>query len=311
VAWSLADFPDDQLAYLLDGRTLLSYHSPSGRYRFYYSVMGNITDWNPRISHEFLDNLGLIGSTQLETILALTDWMRGYLIHYSGSDDFNELWGYPGPPPVDRVLYSLRQPHKTAGCWGTSGLYAGVLRSVNIPVRHERTPLGTCSACGTHSRPAFPSVGLSMPHADDPYNATLRPSGVLVPSEELFFTEEEMQEMFLDPAPDCSGGCNSSCAQASVNSSRHKLRTAHEYMANYLLYQYAIYGADYLDGTLRGFRVGGEVQECALPLFSSQERARMILDVEQKLIEMGGGSLEAGKQAAIAAEGAFGKNIWP
>lgn len=309
VSWNLNDFPDDQLAYLLDSRKLMVYLSSTNRYIFHNHLMGNITAWNPRICYEFLWNLKMIKSSQLETIYALTDWMRGHLIHLSSSDNYNEQFGYAGPPPADKVLYPLEgRRHKTAGCWGTSGLYGAVLRSVNIPVERANISLNDGPP---HSRPAFPSVDRSMPHGDDVYTQTLTPSGAVIPTPEIFYTFAEMNTKFINPVVDCVGDeCNSVSEQASYNSGKDQLQLAYDYMADYLLYKYSYNGADYLDGTLRGPRRGinDEVEEYVKPYFNEDERAIMIDAVENKVKEIGDGDLEAGKAKVISRFDRFYQN---
>lgn len=304
VSWRLENLSDTQLAYLLDSRKLVKYSRGADTYRFDISLLGNVTAWNPRIAYEFLSNFELIRATQLGTIHALTDWMRGHLIHTSGADVFTELFGYAGPPPVDKVLYALEgRRHKTAGCWGTTGLYAAVLRSVNIPVKSEQTVLTCCN----HSRPEFPSVDRSMPHGDNPYTAVLLPSGAVIPSSALLYTSEEMNAMFLEPPVDCvNGTCNTSGEQASYNMGKDLRQIAFDYMGDYLLYDFTQYGAAHLDDTLRGSRVGGEIQEFARPFFTEEERALMVQAVEARIEEIGGGDLEAGKRAVRVRYGRFG-----
>lgn len=306
VAWSLLDLPGDELRYLLDGRELVSYNPAADSYRFLVTLVGNVTAWSPRIAYEFLANMDRLRPTQLGTVLALTDWNRAHLIHTSSADVFSELFGYAGPPPVDRVLYALEgKRHKTAGCWGTSGLYAAVLRSVNIPVRRADILLLN----GTHSRPEFVSIGRSMPHGDDPYNSVLLPSGSVVPSSELLYTLEEMETRFLAPGIDCDETmCNTVGEQASYNSGRDHWQLAYLYLSDTLLYQYAQYGPEYLDDSLRGPRIGGGVVEYARPYFTEAERAVMVDAARARLLEIGGGDLEEGKSIVRARYGRFGSN---
>jgi len=304
VSWSLLDFSGGEFDYLLGARHLLSYNAFSGTYLF--GVMGRVTPWDPRICYEFLSNLKVVESCQLETIYALTDWMRAHLIHTSVADDFSDLFGYTGLPPVDKCIYALEgRRHKTAGCWGTSGFYGAVLRSVNVPVIHESIRLLN----GVHSRPEFPSVMRSMPHGDDPYTVVLTPSGEVMPSSALFYTLGEMETKFLGPALDCvDEQCNTLGEQASYNAQRDHLRVAFECRADYLLYDYSLYGAEYLDDTLRGPRIGGGVREYVGPLFSDEEGASMVAAVESRVEEIGGGDVEAGKLIVKIRYGLFGSN---
>jgi hypothetical protein len=297
VPWRLVEFLPEQRDCLLGSRGLFQYDAAGDRYRVDPRTVGRVTPWNPRVCYEFLSNLGMIRASQAETIYALTDWMRGHLIHMSDGEDPLNLFGYAGPPPPDKVLYPLQgRLHKTAGCWGTTGLYVAVLRSANIPVVGATIRLGD----GMHSHPVFPSVNLSLPHADDVYNRVLTPSGAVVPTPDHFCTLQEMQARFLAPALDRAGDRTHTVGeQASYNAGKRHLQLAYAYMADSLLYQYADEGPRYLDDSLRGPRQGGKVQEFALPYFGAAERAAMIAAVEERLRAMGGGDLEASKAKVI------------
>ncbi|MFP5285918.1 MAG: hypothetical protein ACLGI9_09300, partial [Thermoanaerobaculia bacterium] len=305
VPWNLLDFTDPQLAFLLDGRKLLAFGG-GGSYSFSTGLMGSITAWNPRISYEFMRNLGMIGSSQLNTVHALTDWMRGHLIHTFAGEDFNVLFGYPGHPPADKVLYALAgQRHKTAGCWGTSGLYGAVLRGVNIPVERGNIALHN----GSHARPVFPSVNRSLPHGDDPYTSTLTPSGAVIPSSGLFYTSAQMNTRFLSPAIDCDAGdCNTVGEQATYNAAKDHLQAAFDAMGDGLLVDYAQHGPEYLNDTLRGIRYGGDIVEFAFPFFTAPQRATMVTAVGNRISEIGGGNLEDGKTIVNQRYGRFGAN---
>jgi hypothetical protein len=268
--------------------------------------MGNLTAWNPRICYEFLVNLRMIKSSQLETIDALTDWMRGHLIHLAADENYTQQFGYAGPPPADKVLYPLEgRLHKTAGCWGTSGLYGAVLRSVNIPV--ERADINLMNQ--THCRPVFPSVDKGMPHGDDPYTAILVPSGAVISSSELFYSLSQMAARFVNPTVDCVGStCNTPGEQADYNSGKDQWQLAYDTMADYILYEYAQYGPGYLNDSLRGPRMGGGVHEFVKPYFSNAERAIMVAAVGIKIREIGRGDIEAGKRKVIDRWNRFGQN---
>jgi hypothetical protein len=295
VGWRLTSLTDEQLSLLLDGRKLLSFWYLD--YSFNTYLLGSVTAWNPRICFEFLDNLGLIKPTQVETIYALTDWMRGHLVHTFSGEDRIHLFDYAGLPPADKMLYALDdRKHKVEGCWGVTGLYAAVLRSINLPVESERIWLEEFY----HSRPFFPTVDLGLTHGDDVHNAVLTPSGSVAPSSVMFFNGADMQALFIEPTPDChEGRCNTAKEQASYNSGRHRWREAYEHMADYLLYQYAYRGAAYLNDSLRGPRRNNTIHEYVKPYFTGPERAGMVQAVAEKLVEIGEGDMEAGKTRVI------------
>jgi len=307
VPWRLTDFFDFQLIYLLDSYSLLRYEPTTNRYFFDVMPLGNVTAWNPRICYEFLSNMKMIKSTQLEAICSLTDWARGHLIHIGSEESNTDLFGYSGLPPIDKMLYPLAgKLHKTMGCWGTSGFYGGVLRSINIPVIHQTIRL---SGDAVHSRPEFSSVDRSMVHGDDPYSRTLTPSGAVIPSSKLFYTLSEMTTKFINPAVDCVGiQCNTIGDQASYNHSKDHWQLAYEYMADYILYEYAQYGPGYLNDSLRGPRIDSAIHELVKPYFTDAERATMVTAVENKVREIGGGNLTAGKSKVMARYNRFNEN---
>jgi hypothetical protein len=305
VPWRLADFNDAQLAFLLDGRWLFSFLADSNTYAFRYFLMGFITDWNPQVSYEFLSNLNLIRPTQQETIFALTDWMRGHLIHISSDTDKVQQYGYAGFAPADKILYPLEgRKHITEGCSGTTGLYGAVLRAVNVPV--ERADV--LYENGFHVHPVLPSVDLTLFHGDDPYDANLHPSGAVVPSSKMLWTTAEFNALIVTPPVDCVGSrCNPPGVQASYNMEKAFKQLAFDYMTDYLLYTYAHGGPVNLESWLTG-RDQFNPDRFVKPLFSDAERIGMTAAVMLKVTEIGGGDIEAGKTIVIDRVNRFYEN---
>lgn len=298
VPWNLVTFSDEDLKLLFDSRNMMAAFPVTPRtYGFLDYLMGRITAWNPRISYQFMSNLDMIKPTQAQTIFALTDWMRAHLIHISGSTDLIDQYGYAGPPPADKVLYPLAgKRHTTAGCWGTTGLYSALLRSINIPVRSRRIELGN----GTHSHPGFPVANLGLVHGDDPYTMQLDMSGNVIPSADLFYSTAELSNDFVNPSLDCVGGnCNSVGVQASYNSEKDLWQLAHDYLADYPMYIYARNGAAALDADLTGPTLAQDGFEYVKPLFQPAERQTYINDIAAKLTEIGGGNPVAGGAIVI------------
>jgi hypothetical protein len=297
VPWKL--IPDDPaegvefLPHFFDSQRLFVYDAVHDRCRFATETLGATTAWNPRVGYEFLRVLGLLRGTQEETIHAFTEWGRAYLRHLNNLDD--NVHGYTGFPPTDRCLYALQGlDHVSAGCGGMTGIFATVLKSVNIPVIRAGTQLGSA----THHRPAFPSVGLSMPHGDDVYTAYLTPSGDRpVPIREIFYTDAEMEALFLDPAVDCTGGsCNTPGEQASYNSAKEHIRRTFDHGSDWPLYTYLLSGAEGLDEHLTHIPNGSSPIAFVKPLFTPAERAAMVAQVEARLTEIGGGDPLAGQE---------------
>ncbi len=312
VSWRLADYDNEQIAYLLDGRKLLTYVRDAEQHGFTIGNIGNISAWNPRISYEFLSNLNMIKADPMHTIYSLTNWMRGHLGHMGDSETNIEQFNYEGPPPADRILYPRnRKGHRVRGCWCTTGLFSAVLRGINIPVKPDNTLFDG----DIHSRPSFPSVSVSMPHGDDPYGGYLRPSGSVVPSGLLFYTFGQMEEKFINPVLDCIASgtvCNTKGQQISYNASKAKLQLAYKYKTDHLLWLYAVYGRDYLSNALRAdVNPDGTVyREYVKPYFTETERAEMVGGVELEIRTIGNGDLEAGKAKIVAREEQFRADSW-
>ncbi|MBN1698729.1 MAG: hypothetical protein JW881_14535 [Spirochaetales bacterium] len=290
VSWNLVDFSERELEYLLDVRRLMKYDFYG--YRFATEVTGRVTAWNPRVCYRFLSHYNIIRESQRSTLYALTDWMRSHLVHYGRDDDIHSIYNYPGPPPIDRILYPPEpRPHLTAGCWGTTGIYYALLKSLNIPVKAETTDLE-----GDHSRPEFVSLDMSMPHSDDVYSQYLQPVGGEVPPSVCYYTMEEMNTYFFDPALDCGPErCNSRGEQASYNSNKNKIINSFRYGSYYFLNEYAKNGEADVGDSLRGFPSNEETVEYALPFFTPEEIDEKIDLITQRLMEIGGGDIEAGK----------------
>ena len=286
VPWSLRDLPEDQLEYVLGLKWAgLDYRRTTPAE---YAIRVN-ADLNPRVSWEFMWNLGLLRSSQLETIHALIDWMRGFLVHFSSDQNSVDMYGYH-TWRLDKVLYAPEEPrHVSLGCPGTSNLFATVLANVNIPAyATEQLFLGR-----RHTRPVFPSVCRSMPHGDDVYDSTLDPSGTVVPSSKILYRLSEMEARFVAPEVECDGVCNTASEQALVNSVRDLLSHAHGYMADSLLKL----SRDRLLDELRGIAIGSQIREFAEPLFDEGRREAMADAVENRQRMIGGGDAETGRWA--------------
>lgn len=310
VRWSITSLSSDQLDLLLDSRKLMDYSASKNKYSF--GVMGNVTDWNIRFSYDFMKNNGFIKTDQSDTVYAFGGWCRSHLIHISGSDSnpdgYQRLYGYRGPPLVNRILDPLPgKNHVTAGCWGTSGLYAAVMRSVNIPVVHGRSVFAhPGDSPGTHSRIELPTINRGLSHSDDLYNAILFPCGNIVPTSKVFVSINWLRGNVDNPTQlDCRGSfCNRKEDQASYNSQKYLLRMAVSYLTDYILYQRAQDANEStpptrLENVLTGPSVGGVIVEYPKPYYTQAERQDIIRSVDDKLKSLGGGNWEDGKRLVI------------
>jgi hypothetical protein len=240
VTWDIAGANAQYLEHLFDMRKLYSFSSANG-YSFDFLVMGNVTDWNPGFSYQFLLSNSLIKPTQWETIQAVVDWCRAnlrHITHYtsdwngpfaSQEDQWEYLYGYRYLPPVDKVLVPLPdRDHITHGCWGTDGLLAAVLRTVNIPVKHGRSNFGGA----LHSRAEFFSVGKNLRHGDDPYNGWVRLGVNNIPVDRLFLTDAQLTSLIDAPTPRPGMTVPQT---ASYNHGKIYVDLAIEFKTNYIL----------------------------------------------------------------------------
>jgi hypothetical protein len=173
VGWSLRDYSDREREELLGVRRL--FHVAQGAYVWVPQAMDLDPQWAltfmtqpQRIPYLAADRT-LAAATPLATIVSLIDRLRT-LVHHGSDDDMG----------VDRPeARSIIDSGITSGCWGTSGLIATLLRSVNIPAEQTTHMLDG----RRHSSINFPTIGNNtMTHGDNPYNRLLLavPSGDLL-----------------------------------------------------------------------------------------------------------------------------------
>lgn len=192
--WSVLDYDTLELNLLYDSSYWFRKGNVSGNYTNYRGEISNdhgdlkrennlaqSTPSPPRWTYWYLDREGIIGTTRLESISNLIEWLYDVEHFYSNTISFNtceNYWQYRGSPPVTLVIkgtictdpstpvppppicYEGRR-HWTAGCHGTAGFIQIVLRVLNIPVQIIRL-------CG-HSQLRFITEELYLDHGDTPY----------------------------------------------------------------------------------------------------------------------------------------------
>jgi len=325
VSWRIVDYTVEQLRLLLDGRLLIKY-AGSNQYCFdAYNGLGRVTDWNIRFSYDFMIAHDFIKIDPLATVCAFAFWCRTYVLHIAGSqsnpDGYETLYGYRGFPLVDRILDPLPETygHISAGCWGTTGLFSAVMRSVNIPVAHGYSIFSTPGGGpGAHSRIELPTLNIGLCHSDDLYNTTCRTTGSVVPTERLFPALDWLEANISNPTDLDTGDSytNNKYDQAMYNAGKHLRSLAAEYLTDYLLNQRAQDAQESdpptaLENALIGPSVGGGVVEFAKPYFSDTERQEIIHRIDDELKTLGNGSWEVGKQIVIARyTPPYHKDIW-
>ena len=213
VPWSVANDGPDALASLFDGRSMFAWKADAGGYLLAQARAGYALPAPPAVEYGFLVAQGLLGPTRLATIERVVGW-SSRLRHLSGpvdADNTERVWQYRGMPPVSRIVAgtvargAAEARHHTAGCWGTTGFLAAVLRAANVPVRlvvvggPGRAP---GLACATHAQPHFVSEGRYLSHADDPYNQFMVSLGApALTGQRLLIDEATWQGWFGEGSP--------------------------------------------------------------------------------------------------------------
>src|SRR5574341_315047 len=228
--WSLQSYSAGQLAQLFDSREMFRWNASPGGYRI-DSMHGHLVPGPPVRSYEFLGTSELIGSTRLDTVAKVIEWCRANLVHFSGGTtaaNMEDQWQYRGYPPMTRVLAGTVQTshpelgvmHRTAGCWGTTGLLRALLRVINIPVK-----LVTNAG---HAQPWFVADSQYLSHGDDPYNrlSTAIPP---IPAATILIDQAKFDSWF---------GLGVSETDKLNNIGRRPVELAITYLPNYLLEVY-------------------------------------------------------------------------
>jgi hypothetical protein len=215
VPWSITGFDNTSLRNLLSSTSFFKRVS-NNTYEFDLDTYAPIVPALPRFTFEFMYKEGLIGNSQLGTILLVMDWIRQNLGHASGDKSFgsNEnIWGYWGFPTARSIIegdfpqYSERRPSSGCGC--TTGFLQAVLRSVNIPVAYVQRCL--------HSMPHFLNEDLYLSHGDDLTGDIARIEEIQ--SIDLLISADTFHEWFDSPAADCDNvGRGAEEALANLNS---------------------------------------------------------------------------------------------
>jgi hypothetical protein len=221
VPWRLLDAGAEHLGHLFDVRKLFEWWPPGYRCR-------DVTSWNPVFAFEFLKGTRMLRPDHWGTIQGVVDWCRTHLEHAGPPPQV--VYGYDGPAPVERIIEpSSEGRHWTQGCWCTTEFLMAVLRTVNIPVRRSTSLLRHVAP---HSRAEFFTVGRSLVHGDDPYDARIRLGHHNVPIDRIFYDDATLAARIDAPPllPGLSRG-----ATADTLHTRYLLGLAVEFRTEYLL----------------------------------------------------------------------------
>lgn len=228
--WSLLELRDDALAILFDSQSLFTWDSNRTAYRIVFGSHGSATPGDPNSVFTFLEDNDLIGDSRAQTVHCVLEWTRG-LQHYFGDDSAGNYfahWQYRGKPPVSKILSGTTNTdypnrgveHYTAGCWGTSAFLSLVLRTVNIPVKHE--------IYASHAHPLFISERAFLSHGDDPYNVHMK-TAPWIPMSELPISDTRHEIWF---------GSNLSFEEQLKNTGRRVVELVLEYLSGKLVRQH-------------------------------------------------------------------------
>lgn len=204
-------------------------------------------------------------SAARRAVASLFDWCRSNLHHANESGDptteqMQAIWQYTGFPPLSRIINgttnllmtSKNNPpnHWTAGCIGTTGFLSGVLRSINIPVKHVLS----CK----HSQPVFPTLKAALSHGDDLYDRFVTAGGanpnLPFPSDEIFIAQVQFDGWF-------GAGAASPCS----NIGRRPAELARKYLP------YAVMLAYCQDKKLKTPKANSKVYGMFQPFYSIAE----------------------------------------
>jgi hypothetical protein len=207
--WSVLAYSAEQLQVLFDSTAIMSC-KPDNTYTLCSGVpehpnyvkrkdnLGGSLIAPPRYTYAFLIKNNLVGTTRLDTIAKVLQWVSNNLVHFFGDASYGNMdanWQYRGIPPITRVIEGTTSSvagsfppfqHWTAGCHGTTGFLRNVLRAANIPVQIVRI-------CG-HGLCYFMTENLYLDHGDDPYNLDFKSTGL--PAVDLLIDEATYETWF-------------------------------------------------------------------------------------------------------------------
>jgi hypothetical protein len=241
----LTDLSATNLRQLLASQAFFEYRFGQRGYAIERTTHGMALPAPPDVMFDFLRGHGLVKGSRRDTIVALIEWCRDNLTHFSG--DWSALnlenhWQYRGMPPVSRILDGTvrlyKFAHYTAGCWGTFGFLRAMLRTVGIPVMPERID--------GHGLVRFPTEDRYLSHGDDPYNQLFKTMIVPLSGHELLVTRARWDRWY---------GRNLSAGARARNVGRQVYELARTHLSWRLLHYYCLdqaAGKSRADGAVRG-----------------------------------------------------------
>jgi hypothetical protein len=230
--WSILSYTKDEMMQLLDSREFFKWKRSYRGFQIELSL-GRIVPAPPVWTREFIEDNDLLGSSRVDCLARVLEWCRDHLSHFMGdatAANMENQWQYRGFPPMKRVLEGTARAsnplgeikHRTAGCWGTTGLLRALLRIMNIPVK--LIVVGD----PRHALPWFMADSRYLTHGDDPYNQLVKATPPF-PAVEILIDQVKYDTWF--------GGGVSKAIQ-SINVGRRTRELAIKYLPDYLLHKY-------------------------------------------------------------------------
>jgi hypothetical protein len=174
--WSIEPYSDEELADLFLAKEFGLDAANAPDYFAGFTLGGyDVTPAPPSAAMNLLKDENLVKSSPRETAGAVLRYMRDFSHYLDGKSTLamQNTWGYPGPPPMIRILKKTRvqgqwasmfpEPrHWIHGCRGSTSFQIWMGRLFNIPVRAH-------GICG-HEVPYYPTLASYLSHGDDPYS---------------------------------------------------------------------------------------------------------------------------------------------
>ena len=168
----------------------------------------------PTMNFEFMVSQDMIRPTQYQTVGQYLDWGRENVIHTGqhtlgnviisdGRDAISaeSYWGYRGLTPASRVIdppptiYGEVHASWLFGCPAMSRFTQELLRAVNLPAQTSVANVGQTG----HTVPFFWTIGYTMSHGDDMYDARLIKSTPQFPASHLLIPIATFNNWFWGP----------------------------------------------------------------------------------------------------------------
>ncbi len=268
VPWSVNDFNPTALSELWDGAYFFYWDSLNQIYALDYTAGGGIQLVHPVSTYLFARGIqprDLYGTAD-QTIHALVQWSRAYLLHTENSSKIR----YQSVPTT---WYPIKgEVHSVTSCWAMGGLMMEYARALNLPIQRRQIDLHN----GLHTLIRFPAMGKTITHADDIYDPLFYPVYQDIPATSMMMTDDETDQLLKS-------------RRYCIQDSCHTIGTQHTYDRRKLLMQKALnYGSGFLylqhdsgKSTFKSYLRGDEFYTFLKPIYTDDE----IKEIEASLYQ--------------------------